>query len=177
MIRGEKINLRAVEREDALLLYGWLNDPDTMRFWGAPGHTVSLAEVQRRIEDWLAREGTDGRPACLMVETLERETIGHVVFGQYRPDARSVDLSLMIGEAAHRGQGLGKDLLETCLAVCFDEWNLHRVWLRSEASNIRAHRLYAGCGFTHEATLRDAAFFDGRYEDVLVFAKLRTDVG
>ena len=175
MIRGERINLRAVEREDAPLLYRWLNDPDTMRFWGAPGSTVSRAEVQRRIEDWLEREGTDGRPACLMVETLEGEPIGHVVFNQERSDAHAVELSLMIGEAAHRGQGLGNDLLDTCLSVCFDDWNLHRVWLRSEASNARAHRLYAGRGFTHEVTLRDAAFFDGHYENVFVFAKLRTD--
>lgn len=177
MIRGERINLRAVERDDAPSLYRWLNDPDTMRFWGMPSSTVSHTEVQRRIEDWLAREETDGRPACFMIETLDGETIGHAVFAEHRPDARSIALSLMIGETAHQGQGLGKDLLETCLAVCFDEWNLHRVWLRCEASNARARRLYAGCGFTLEATLRDAAFFDGRYEDVLIFAKLRTDTG
>ena len=175
MIRGERINLRAVEREDAPLLYRWLNDPDTMTFWGVPGSTVSLVEIRRRIEEWLAREGADGRPSCLMVEMLDGEAIGHVVFAEHRADARSIALSLMIGEAAHRGQGLGKDLVETCLALCFDEWNLHRVWLRSEASNVRAHRLYVGCGFAHEATLRDAAFFDGRYEDVLLFAKLRDD--
>jgi RimJ/RimL family protein N-acetyltransferase len=177
VIRGERINLRGVEREDAPLLYRWLNDPDTMRFWGAPGSTVSLAEVQRRIEEWLAGEGTEGRPSCLMVETLDGETIGHVVFAEYRPDARSIALSLMIGDAAHRGRGLGKDLLETSLTLCFEEWNLHRVWLRSEASNARAHRLYAGCGFTHEATLRDATFFNGRYEDVFIFAKLRDEAG
>ena len=59
--------------------------------------------------------------------------------------------------------------------ACFDAWNLNRVWLRAEADNVRAHRLYTRLGFTHEATLRDATYRDGEYVDVLVYGLLRTD--
>ncbi|MDP9469265.1 MAG: GNAT family N-acetyltransferase [Chloroflexota bacterium] len=171
-LRGERADLRAVEREDAPDLHRWLNDPRVMRFWGSPAHTISRAEVQRRIEGWLDREAALGRPACLVIETLEGEAIGHVVIGEERAEARSVELSIMIGELDRWGQGYGTDAMETLLDVCFDAWNLHRVWVRSEASNTRAHRLYRRCGFVDEATLRDAAFLDGRWEDVLVFGIL-----
>jgi L-amino acid N-acyltransferase YncA len=73
---------------------------------------------------------------------------------------------------SRRSRGFGTDALETVLDACFAQWNLHRVWLRSEACNDRAHRLYRRCGFTHEATLRDASYLDGRYHDVLVFSIL-----
>ncbi len=172
-LRGERVDLRAVEREDAPVLHRWLNDPRVMRFWGSPAHTVSRVEMQRRIEGWLDREAALGRPACLMIETLEGEAIGHVVIGEERPEARSAELSIMIGEPDHWGQGYGTDALETLLDACFDAWNLHRVWVRSEATNPRAHRLYRRCGFVHEATLRDAAFLEGRWEAVLVFGLLR----
>jgi RimJ/RimL family protein N-acetyltransferase len=172
VIRGEQVNLRAVERADAPLIWRWWNDPEVMRHWGAPEATVSLAEVGRRVEEWLDNEEIVGRPACLIVETLEGEAIGQVILSEYRPEARSVELSLMIGETAWWGQGYGTDLMKTVLGACFDAWNLHRVVVRSEASNERAHRLYRRCGFTHEATLRDAAFVDGRFEDVLVFGIL-----
>ncbi len=172
VIRGEKVNLRAVERADAPLIWRWWNDPAVMRYWGAPESTVSLAEVERRVEEWLQDERDAGRPGCLIVETLEGEAIGQVVLSEYRPEARSVVLSLMIGETVWWGQGYGTDLVKTILGACFDTWNLHRVVVRSETSNERAHRLYARCGFTLEATLRDAAFFDGRFEDVLVFGIL-----
>src|SRR6266508_1879153 len=73
VIRGEKVNLRAVERADAPLVHRWWNDPEVMRFWGAPESTVSLTEVERRVEAWLDDEGEMGRPVCLIVETLEAE--------------------------------------------------------------------------------------------------------
>jgi RimJ/RimL family protein N-acetyltransferase len=172
MIRGELVDLRAVDRTDAATLQGWLNDPAVMRGWGASAPATSLAEVQRQIEGWIAEEGTLGRPAALVIATPDGEAIGLVVLRSERLEARGVELSLLIGDAERWGQGLGTDAVQTVLDACFGGWNLHRVWLRSEAWNVRAHRLYARCGFRHEGTLRQAAFLDGRYEDVLVFGLL-----
>lgn len=172
MIRGELVNLRAVERGDAATLHGWLNEPDGMRGWGWSAAAVSLTEVGRRVEGWLAEEAGLGRPVALIVETLAGEAVGLVVVAAERAEARSAEVSLLIGEAANRGHGLGTDALRTTLEACFGGWNLHRVGLRSEASNDGARRLYARCGFRREGTLREAAFLDGRYEDVAVFGLL-----
>jgi RimJ/RimL family protein N-acetyltransferase len=174
-IHGDRVTLRAVEREDAPRLHRWLNEPRVMAGWGAPDHAISRAETQRRIEEFLAAESALGRPVCLIVETLDGEAIGQVVLSREQADARSVELSLMIGEPDFWGRGHGTDALRTAFGACFDAWNLHRVWLRTEASNDRAHRLYRRCGLTHEGTLREAAYLDGRYEDVLVFALLRRE--
>lgn len=172
MIRGEHVNLRAVDRHDGPSVFRWFNDPDVMRYWGAPESTRSLAWVQHQIEGWIEEEIRLGRPSALVVERLDGDPIGLVVVSSYAPTARSAQLSIMIGETALWGQGLGRDLLQSMLDTCFLSWNLHRVWLRSEATNERAHRLYRRCGFTHEATLRQAAFLDGRFEDVFVFGLL-----
>jgi RimJ/RimL family protein N-acetyltransferase len=175
MIRGEQVNLRAVERPDAATIHAWLDDPEVMRGWGLGAAAPSLASVQRQIEGWLDDEARLDRPAALVIAALDGEPLGLIVLSQFRADGRSCELSLLIGDPARWGQGLGTDALRTVLAACFDDWNLHRVWLRSEAGNERAHSLYRRCGFTHEATLRDAAYLDGRYHDVLVFARLASD--
>lgn len=177
MIRGELVNLRAVERTDVAALHGWLNEPEVGRGWGWSAPMVSLTEAARRVEGWLAEEAALGRPAGLIVETLEGEAIGLAVVVSDRPEARSAELSLLIGEPERWGRGLGTDALRTLLEACFGGWNLHRVWLRSEAGNARAHRLYARCGFRREGTLREAAFLDGRFEDVLVFGLLAGEWG
>ena len=175
MLRGELVNLRPVEPTDGPILYRWLNDPEVMRGWGLPEAVVSLAESQRRIEAWLREEAELGRPAALIVESLEHGPVGLVVRSGLRPRHRAVELSLLIGETGHWGSGLGGDALQTIAGACFAQWNLHRVQLRCEAANDRARRLYERCGFTHEATLRQASWYDGAYRDVLVFGLLATD--
>jgi len=172
MIRGELVDLRAVERADAAVVHGWLNDPAVMRGWGASAPATSLTEVQRLIEGWIAEEATLGRPAALIIAPPEPEAVGLVVLRAERLEARGAELSLLIGDAERWGQGLGTDAVHTVIDASFGGWNLQRVWLRSEAWNVRAHRLYERCGFRTEGTLRQAAFLDGRYEDVLLFGLL-----
>ena len=176
MLRGELVNLRAVDRPDAGHLYRWLNNPDVMRYWGLPSSTPSLTEVQREIEGWLDQEGQLGRPACLIIETLEAAPIGLVSFGEYKRGSRSTEISLLIGETNWWSRGIGTDVLQTVVSAAFDDWNLRRLWARSEAFNERAQRLFKRCGFVHEATLRDASYFEGAYHHVLVFGLLVSDL-
>ena len=175
MIRGELVDLRAIERSDAGTVAGWLNDPAVMRGWGDSAPAISSVEVQRQIEGWLAEEGVTGRPAALIIDTPEHEPVGLMVLRRDRPEVRAAELSVLIGNADRWGEGIGTDALNTLLDACFGGWNLHRIWVRSEAWNGRAHRLYRRCGFRQEGVLRQAAFLDGRYEDVLCFGILFTD--
>src|SRR5215216_3500540 len=126
MIPGETINLRAVERQDAPLLYRWFNDPVVMDGWGWSAPARSMQTVTDQVEDWLARE---------------------IAFD--RPEARSVELSLLV-DADHWGQGFGFDITETTLEACFDGWGVHRVAVRVEEGNERALALYRRRGFTEE---------------------------
>ncbi len=171
MIPGERTNLRAMERSDVPVVHRWLNAPEALRGWGDTVAAVSQQEVARRVEGWLAEEATRNRPAAFVVETLAGEPVGLVVVADDRPEARSVELSLLL-DPAHWGHGYGSDALVTILDACFSAWNLHRVTLHCEAGNDRARRLYAKLGFEEEGTMREAAFIDGAYADVLVLSLL-----
>lgn len=175
MIRGELTNLRAVERSDAGSLHFWFNNPELMRFWGAPDSTISHAEIQRRIEEWIHEEGRMGRPVCLMAETLDGDVIGVVILSQYEPITAATELSMMIGEIDHWGKGLGSDILSAIVETGFTQWRLHRISLRVEAFNERAIRLYERCGFRRDGILRDGSFFDGEYRDQFLYSLLSTD--
>lgn len=175
MIRGELVNLRAVERTDVDALHGWLNDPTTMHGWGVGDATLSSDAVRRRIEGWIADEEMDGRPAGLVIETLDGEAVGLVVLSAYEREHRTVEISMLIGRPEDWGRGLGFDALGALLDVCFDQWDLHRVSLRCEAFNARAERLYRRLGFRHEGTFREATYLAGRRWDVLAFGLLASD--
>jgi RimJ/RimL family protein N-acetyltransferase len=175
VIKGELVNLRAADRHDATDLYRWFNNPDVMRYWGLPSSSPSLTEIQRQIEAWLDLEERLGRPTSLIVETLEGKAVGLIQLSEYKPESRSTELSFFIGEPNLWGRGIGADMLEAVIETCFDEWNLRRISARSEAFNERAQRLFKRCGFVHEATLREASFFEGAFHDVLTFGLLASD--
>ena len=174
MIPGETINLRAVERHDVPLLHRWFNDPIVMDGWGWSAPARSMHTVAAQVEDWLAREIAFGRPEALVAESLAGDPIGLVIVRVDRPEARSVELSLLV-DVDRWGQGFGADMLQTTLEACFDGWGVHRIGVRVEEGNERALALYRRLGFQEEGRLRQAAFRDGRHADVLLFAQLAAD--
>lgn len=174
MIPGETINLRAVERDDVPLLHRWFNDPVLMDGWGWSAPVRSIQHVAGQVEDWLSRETAVDRPEALIAELLAGEPVGLIVVHDERPEARSVELSLLV-DAGHWGQGFGMDMMLTILEVCFGGWGVHRIGVRVEAGNERALALYRRLGFKEEGRLRQAAFRDGRHEDVLLFGQLAAE--
>lgn len=174
MIPGETINLRAVERHDVPLLHGWFNDPVVMDGWGWSAPARSVQHVAEQVEDWLARETAFDRPEALIAESLAGDPIGLVVVHIERPEARSVELSLLV-DAGYWGQGFGMDMMQTILEACFGGWGVHRIGVRVEEGNERALALYRRLGFKEEGRLRQAAFRDGRHQDVLLLGQLAAE--
>jgi RimJ/RimL family protein N-acetyltransferase len=67
------------------------------------------------------------------------------------------------------------DMMQTILEACFAGWGVHRIGVHVEEGNKRALALYRRLGFKEEGRLRQAAFRDGRHEDVLLFGQLAAE--
>jgi RimJ/RimL family protein N-acetyltransferase len=171
MIRGELTNLRAVERTDAGLLHRLFNEPAATSFSARQHSPVSSNEVQRRIESWLHAESTNGRPDCLIVESLDGIAIGAVVVVRVEERHRAIELDPLFEGVDE----VAEDALQAAVDVCFSHWNLHRVWIRALAGDRSLRDMIEDCGFQTDAVLREAAFVDGRYEDVHLYCRLSTD--
>jgi RimJ/RimL family protein N-acetyltransferase len=70
-----------------------------------------------------------------------------------------------------RGKGIGRKLLAAALQSA-DLAQLTRIELSVHGSNERAIKLYHSLGFQDEGRLRHARHIDGRYEDILLMARL-----
>lgn len=75
---------------------------------------------------------------------------------------------------AYRGQGLGRRLLEACMAKAWAK-GITRIQLEARADNRPAIALYEKLGFRHEALKRQAMRFDGVYHDAVQMALLRDE--
>lgn len=171
MLTGKLVRLRAVEPSDFALLRDWLNDPDVMVYWGRPGNTVSLAEVAQYEGQQAAR----GNSRKYIVETYEGKPIGQVDYYDLDWQARSAWVSILIADTQFWGGGFGTDAMRTLLRYLFEQMGLHRVTLTAHETNERAIRSYEKNGFLREGTLRDWAFYDGRWVNGVIMSVLATD--
>ena len=72
----------------------------------------------------------------------------------------------------YRGRGIGKRLLEACIARAWSK-GLTRIDLESRIDNVNAIRLYEKMGFAREAVKRNAMRFDGVYYDAVEMTLIR----
>ncbi len=171
MIPGTRVNLRAVEAADYPLLARWLNDPEVMIHWGRPGTTLSLEEVERSERADAARSNS----RKYIIETGDGIPIGQIDYYDLDWQNRSAWVSIMIGEPEYWSGGYGTDAMGALLGYLFLQLDLHRVALTAHESNVRAQRSYAKNGFVVEGTLRDWAYFDGRWVSGVLMGVLKDD--
>jgi diamine N-acetyltransferase len=179
MLYGERIRLRAIEREDIPTFVRWFNDPETRSYLLllAP---ISTAQEERWFES-LANRPDD---YLFAIEAAVRNGvqasdewhhIGNV--GLHRIDwkNRTATFGIVLGERDYWGQGYGSDATRTMLAFAFGTLNLHRVELEVFEYNPRAIRCYEKAGFRREGTRRQSHFHNGRYWDAHIMAVLRDE--
>lgn len=170
MLIGERVRLRAVERDDLPRYVTWLNDPEVRShlLLFAP---MSLADEER----WFEGLGRDSSRHVLAVDQREGEGWSHVgTCGLESVDLRNgcCTLGIFLGPAAARGKGIGTAAMTLLLAFAFDELRLHRVELEVFDDNERARRVYERLGFVLEGRRREAHYKEGRYHDKLIMSLL-----
>jgi RimJ/RimL family protein N-acetyltransferase len=174
MIYGERVRLRAVEREDVKKYYDWVNDPEVTH-----GLSLHLPLSSADEERWFERV-TQGDPneKPLAIEARDGDgwrLIGNCgVFGIEWVNS-SGELGIMIGDKSAWDKGYGTEVMKLLLRHCFETLNLNRVYLRVYADNARARRAYAKAGFVEEGRMRQAVFKHGKYDDVVLMSVLRSE--
>ncbi len=174
MIIGERIRLRAAEKEDLPRFVAWLNDPEVRE-----GLSLFLPFSLREEQDWFD-EMVKSPPAqhVLVIEVRDGEVwvpVGTCGFHEIDWRNRFAELGIALGEKKYWNQGYGTEVVRLLLRHGFHTLNLHRIYLRVFASNARAIRSYEKAGFVHEGRLRQAEFKHGEYVDVLLMSVLRPE--
>ena len=180
MIYGERIRLRAVEKEDLPIFVSWLNDPEVIQGL-LLYNPVSQTEENGWYERMLARP-IDEHVLAIEVKlpgSRDEEPlwklIGSPAFDSIDWRIRAAELGILIGDKSFWNQGYGTESVRLLVQHGFNTLNLNRVYLHVFESNPRAIRAYEKAGFTLEGRERQAEFRDGKFIDVLRMSRLRED--
>jgi diamine N-acetyltransferase len=170
MLRGERVVLRAIERGDLKALHALERNVELVVLGYGAWQPAPLAAWEKDFDKHLEERE---RPWFLI------EVDGVIVggCGLHHSDRRdgSTQFGIGIYHPDYVGKGYGRDAIRVLLRWAFNDQNWRRVWLDTLSSNERAIRSYRGLGFVEEGRLREQAFFDGRYVDVVVMGMLRRE--
>ena len=87
----------------------------------------------------------------------------------------SADLSIIVGAAEDRDQGVGSEAIRLLLGYAFGELGLNRVGLSVFEFNQPAVSAYEKIGFAHEGRLRQAIGRDGTFHDAILMSVLASE--
>lgn len=173
MLRGERVILRAMEREDLPRWHSLLNREIGLVGIGmGPWQPVPLAAIEQGFEKRL-----DASERSWFVIEIEGRVVGHAGLKYWSWDRRSGSAEFGIGlyEPEYVGRGYGREALNLLLGWAFRVQNWRRIWCDTLAVNERAIRSYQACGFVEEGRLRQHDYHAGAYVDVVILGLLRTE--
>ena len=169
MLSGEQVVLRPFRPADVEPLWRARLDPlDWARTTEAPLRPQTLEAYRARYE------APDADTSASFAVDVDGHLVGRAGLFGVDDLARSAEVGLSLLPAA-RGRGHGRDVLRVLLGYAFRSRNLRRVHLQTLASNEAALRAYRAVGFVEEGRLREAAWVEGAYDDVVLMAVLRRD--
>lgn len=173
MLRGERVGLRARHEADVAVLQTELHDDVATRSrsdsrpWRpiSPGSSAS----PYRITD-----PSDDMAPFSVVELAGDELAGDALLWGIDTHNRTAHLGMSL-RPAFRGRGLGTDVVRVLCQFGFAVRGLQRLQVDTLADNAAMIRAAAQVGFTHEGTLRRAAWVNGEFADEVILGLLAGD--
>lgn len=191
-LRGDRLTLRTIERDDAPFFERWHNDPRVRVPLGmeAPRNET---QVEDSFENWFESDESVNLLVCLDGngegdvygdDVDEAEGDGHDTdVDDPEPigavSAKNVqytrpELSYWVAPDS-QGQGYAAEALELLVGYVFETYAVNGLWAQAYEYNDASWRLLESLGFTHEGTMRGHRFVRGGYEDVVVYGLLREE--
>lgn len=172
MLKGTHIKLRALEPEDADLLYEWENDT---AIWNV-SNTLKPFSLNL-IRSYIESEHLDiyeSKQLRLMVQLFEEpySTIGIVDLFDFDPYNRRAGVGIMVHKD-YRSNGYAADALNILSDYAFNHLNLHQLHCIISEKNIISVELFKKSGFNVVGLQKDWSFNGTEFENVLFLQKIR----
>ena len=172
MIRNEKIVLRALEPEDADLLYNWENQ---MELWPVSNTLTPFSRHQ--ILTYIRQISLDiyqTKQLRLMIDILngeKQESIGMIDMFDFDPYHNRGGIGVMIYKP-ERGKGHAREAVDLFLNYAFNHLGLHQVYCDISEDNDRSIKLFESLGFEFIGQKKEWLKTPTGYKDELMYQKI-----
>ena len=90
---------------------------------------------------------------------------------------RNAEIYIYIGDKQYWGNGYGSESVGKLVEFCFNELNMHRVYLQVFEYNERAIASYRKIGFETEGMMRESLYKNGKYHNKILMSIIKNKFG
>lgn len=173
-LKGNNIQLRALENSDLEILYDWENDPENWKV------SQTLTPFSRKLLiKYLDQAHLDLfqiKQLRLVIELREScLAIGLIDLFDFDPFNQKAGIGILIGEKAEREKGYAGEALRILLDYCFSILLLNQVYCNILESNKQSQHLFTQAGFSLSGTKKSWVKTNSGWEDEYFFQLLSQD--
>jgi len=178
MLRGERVVLRAYERDDVKRQHELMANIELVLPAYASWEPRPLAGAEKWFEK---RQETpwpvDASTFANFAIEIDGAMVGFINVHPWSVSRRSgtASFGMAILQPEYVGKGYGREALGLFLDWAFRIQNFRRIWLITWADNERAIRCYRACGFVEGGRERQAEYVAGQYVDIVSMGLLRDE--
>ncbi len=172
LLRGERVELRAIEEDDLPLLRRWRGEPG-MRGEFDPPFPTSLADMRRRYMEKPAMSETGGE---LLIVAADGAPVGLVQFHRvgYGVASPAANIGIFVA-LEHRGHGYGAEAQRLMADYLLAVYPIGRVEAGTDVENVAEQRALEKAGFKREGVARSASWRGDCWHDMVVYSRIRGD--
>lgn len=165
-LKGEKVELRTIEREDLEFLRNGINRPEVRI-----NLTTNRPQNMENEDDWFeeAVKGNDGMKALMICN--KEQKMGVISLEEKEDVSQVAEIGIWLKPEFH-GNGYGTEASELIIDYGFDQLELHRIQARVQADNEPSRNLWEKLGFEKEGRFREHVYAENRYKDVVYYGLL-----
>ena len=171
---GKKINLRIVDKSDAVSIAEHAKDIEISEFTFIP-HPYKLMDAYDFIE-FAEKSWTDKRGCHLGIENKEDgNIIGMIGLNTINLDHKRSELGYWIGKKFW-GKGFITEAIKLMVFYAFEEYKLERIHAFVRPDNPASIKVLENTGFSQEGLLRKFLFQHGAHHDFYIYSILREEI-
>lgn len=170
LLKGQQINLRALEKEDLNFLYELENNTDVWEISGTV--TPYSKDVLTFYLENAHRDIYEVKQLRLVISNTDNKPLGLIDLYDFDPKHKRAGVGIVIVNEAERNKGIGSEALSLISNYAFSALELRQLYANILEENKRSIYLFQKLGFVRVGVKKDWISSNGVYKDEVLFQKI-----
>lgn len=173
LLRGKRLDVRIVEKEDVADWEKWIQDPDFRGSFEPFPRQVTLADAEK---EFASSPGAGSDDHNYFVQKKDGTRIGIAIDSVVRQFGKCIEIGYIISRA-EQGNGYATEAASILVDYLFLSRNIERIQATTVVDNIASQKVLEKLGFKREGELRKAGWIRGRWLNYYIWSLLREEWG